>query len=426
MTPVLRRILLSAVLGFTGLSLSSHSPAAESETVILLFGAEGDRSRENASLIEASVQDFLLPTRLERKALPAELSGQKDAILDGDFTNEIRALLRSNNADLAIVLDDFEDEPESEGLGARIIGFPVEGNHPDFPTKVVEVPIVREKAYISPILNLRISQAVANSLTPDPQNAKRYAALMDYSKSIRALDRCAPVGGFSNQVLILGRIVAPSQLLCDGLILSEALFAQTTVGSEFADTLSVEALARLGVNLTESLLLLAIRSADWRLFDKAIEVAEGNLASSGGLDAELSLVQGLILRGATAGRPEDLDRSISIVDARLPSQDRSHFLYRAALSTALFARYRSTKKLGDLTRSVDSSRDALRLQSPAATIEVHLLLRSQLATVLSEYGERTANPEISEEARQLFEFVRKVSLELGHQGLAAFAGAIAN
>jgi hypothetical protein len=414
-------VLLSS--GVLGSCKGLDQTPTSANFVALIIGNQGRDQGEIAKLVESSIESLAMPIEVRRSDSSDDVQVLGDALDSEESAEGIRRFLRSRNADLAILLGPEAERSGLSGVSLRLVGFPLEANYPDFPDAVETVPVVMEESYISPLLRLRVSQAVANAQTPDSGNPVRYAALNAYAQAAASLDLCAPVGGVSAQLVVLGDLVAPVQDQCDVSSAWEALTARSTIGSEYADALQGNDLTALNLDLAKSLYLLGVRQADVRFFDKAIELIEALLSLEDEAESRLALFQGLILRASKTGSPDDLSRALEIVESRARSETRDDFLYRAALATALHRRFLLNGNSDDLRRSIEVSKSALRLQSLDAEIEVHLLMRAQLARLLADYWRETSDGDSIAKYWREAAFVGTVSRDLGHESLAQFVEA---
>ncbi len=225
------------------------------------------------------------------------------------------------------------------------------------------------------------------------------------------------------QLVMLGDLVAPIQDGCDVTAAWEALTARSTIGSEYVDNLQVDEVTALSTDLAESLFLLGVRQSDPLFFGKALKLVEESLLLGDEPELRLALFQGLILRGSNAGSLDDLNRAIEVVEPHASSEVRDDSLYRAALATALHKRFQLSGSLEDLRRSIEASKSALRMQSLDAKIEVHLLMRAQLARLLADYWRETDDGDSIAEYWREAAFVGEVSRDLGYEALAQFVEA---
>ncbi len=133
------------------------------------------------------------------------------------------------------------------------------------------------------------------------------------------------------------------------------------------------------------------------------------------------MLAGLLLRGSLHSDKAAFDRVFELAQEVLNGNSSVHFLYNAALATALHKRYRITNDVNDLQRALEASRRAIdtnpfRWPSDAPVgeqFEIYLLLRTQLASILADLGEESRDPALLQEYREHAAFVGTISREIG-------------
>ncbi len=258
------------VLGLLAFFAFLDRAVGDSSFVLLVVDGQDRPLSEVVEPTAAYVEGLALPIEIKQVVLPEELWDRGDVVLKGEHSAEMRSFLRSKDADLALILGEMRQDACLGYVQFKLVWFPKEENFPEFPGTVEELPLLIDAKYISPLLGIRVSQAIANAQLPDPQNALRRMALQAYAESIEALDPCAPIAGASTQVVILGLLVAPDQEGCESEFAWSAMYAQATILSESVHALNLAETVSLNEELMDTLYVLGSRESDSRLFDKAI------------------------------------------------------------------------------------------------------------------------------------------------------------